>query len=212
MSVPSSKLQSFIAFVMRTLHIHTPQKRRSASRSSPTHRTSEDVVISDIQPELSQTYPLPLPPEERGDKLEVLTSHMLSSAASYDHGTTPLSQAHARIQSFHGHDLRQLTPADILGLASSKRAEQSARKQSVLQRIRLYEMDPKNAKDKVNECEGALGLLREELDTTEENIRIIDKGMSDIQEIIRSVQNDEALDIAVSAATQAPDQVEQAST
>jgi len=69
-------------------------------------------------------------------------------------------------------------------------------------------MDLKNAKDKVSECEEALGLLREELDTTEENIRIIDKGMSDIQEIIRSVQNDEAL--AVSAATH-PDQVEQAS-
>jgi hypothetical protein len=61
-------------------------------------------------------------------------------------------------------------------------------------------MNLKNAKDKVSECEGALGLLWEELDTTEENIRIIDKGMSDIQEIIRSVQNDEALDI---------DQVEQ---
>jgi hypothetical protein len=64
-------------------------------------------------------------------------------------------------------------------------------------------MDLKNAKDKVSECEEASGLLQEELDTTEENIRIIDKGMSDIQEIIRSVQNDEALDI---------DQVEQAST
>jgi hypothetical protein len=224
MSVPS-KLQLFITSVIRTLHKHTPRKGRSASPSSPTHRSSEDVVTSDIQPELSQTYPLPLPPEERSDKLEILTSHMLSSAASYDHGTAPvsssncrimhlgadassllLSQAHARIQSFH--DLRQLTPADTLGLASSKRAEQSARKQSVLQRIRLHEMDLKSAKDKVSECEGALGLLREELDTTEENIRIIDKGMSDIQEIIRSVQNDEALDIAISAATQAPDQVE----
>lgn len=129
-----------------------------------------------------------------------------------DASSLQLSQAHARIQSFHGHDLRQLTPADTLNLASSKRAEQSARKQSVLQRIRLCEIDLKNAREKVSECEGALGLLREELDTTEENIRIIDKGMSDIQEIIRSVQNDEALDIAVSAATQAPDQVEQAST
>lgn len=229
MSAPSSKLQLFIASCIRALHI-TPYKRHSASQSTPTHHSSEDVAISDIQPELSQTYPLPLPPEERSDKLEVLTSHMLSSVASYDHDTAPvsssdcrimdleadassslLSQAHARIQSFHGRDLGQLTPADTLGLASSKRAEQSALKQSVLQRIRLHEMDLKDAKNKVSECEEALGLLREELDTTENNIRIIDKGMSDIQEIIWSVQNDEAFDIAVSAGTQAPDQAEQAS-
>jgi len=84
MLVPSSKLQLFIASVVCTLHKHTPHKHHSASQSSHT-RSSEDVVISDIQPELSQTYPLPPPPEERSDKLEVLTNHMLSSAASYDH-------------------------------------------------------------------------------------------------------------------------------
>jgi len=141
MSVPSSKLQLFIASVIRAWHKHTPHKHHSASQSSPAHRFSEDVVISDIQPELSQTYPLTLPPpEEQCDDLEDLASHMPSSAALYDHGTAPvsssncrirhlgadassllLSQAYsARFQSFHGHDLHQLTPADTLNLASIK--------------------------------------------------------------------------------------------
>jgi chromosome segregation ATPase len=95
----------------------------------------------------------------------------------------------------------QLTPAQVMALASSTRTAHNARKQVTLHKMRRLESELNTAKGKVRECEEGMTDLQKELEEADENLGLIDSSVADFEHLMQQAEQQSIRPIGSSIGT-----------